>query len=332
MLKRFLRTSKSVIELLCILAIAVFLFAVGVQFFQPTTSFNPSIIDNNGIPLFNKFIASAGRENWLIPIGTFCSALSALATVYLILLQQQTIKKHDLEVETERVISHFFILLDKHRTIINNLKFTYIIYNQSEDKYENKYAEKYDCTNICIELIRNILYSYFYSYSVSKYKNYDDITRYYLTYIITEYGYKINDISCDIEKFEYILSKLFEKLDNDTIYCLGQYFHNIYAMLKLLNENKDKIDIEEYMRTLRAEFVQDEFLLVYYHAYSHSDTILKNGKQYIDKEKKFKKLIEDTCFLHNLHTPLIDCKPNSIDDENPNGIPFKLYKDSAFNH
>ena len=325
MLKRYLGLSKNLLGLILILAIAVFLFAVGVQFFQPSTSFNPSIIDNNGIPLFNKFISSAERENWLIPIGTFCSALSALATVYLIWLQQQTIKKHDLEVETERVISHFFILLDKHRIIINNIKFTFDNERLTPQKIlpPSTPAIGYEAIKSCVYTIK-IALSYINCINLDHYIPETDYFKLKSNKVVT----KICNIKKDkdlsqIDKFEIVIKNTFDILDEHTSYFINQYFSNIYIMIKLLNENKHIINIDDYMETLRSELTYDEFILIYYYAFIYK----KNGK------KIFKNLIEETRFFYNLYKDVIDCDPDTIgSEEHRNGIPFKLYDTSTFNH
>lgn len=86
-------------------------------------------------------------------------------------------------------------------------------------------------------------------------------------------------------------------------------------MLKLIDKNNDILNSKDYLRTLRAEFTQDEFLLIYYHAYNHKD--------YNTHEKKFKTLIEKTCFFHSLHKPLLDINPETNKH-------FDLYERSAF--
>ena len=210
--------SKNIIAILVIFIITLLIFIVGVEFFQPNTPYNnPSIINREITQLFNKFINSEGRENWLIPVVALFSGLSAFATVYLIWLQQQTIKKHDLEVYTERVISHFFILLDKHRIIINNLKFPF-----DNAVNPDPPATGYDAIKSCVYTIKIAL-------SDINYINID----YYIPYY--DYGYlkaynvieNVCNIKNDkkllnIEYFENVINNTFNVLDKHTSYFISQ--------------------------------------------------------------------------------------------------------------
>lgn len=317
---------KNIIAILVIFILTFFIFIIGVEFFQPNTPYNnPSIINREITQLFNKFINSEGRENWLIPVVALFSGLSAFATVYLIWLQQQTIKKHDLEVETERVISHFFILLDKHRTIVNNFKFpldhNYSATGEIVDRPNS--PENYAAIYYCIQSL-DILFSYFGYANTKYYKMICFCSDMKINGIINRIpGICPNNKLSDIEKFEYITLEMFKILDSHTSYIITQYFNNIYIMLQLLVKNKNKINIEEYMRTLRAEFTQSEFILIYYYAFIYKE----NGR------KNFKKLIEDTHFFSELHEELRDCDPKTLDDENYTpGTPFVIYSPSAFKH
>lgn len=310
---------KNIIAIILIFILTLFIFIIGVEFFQPNTPYNnPSIINKELTQLFHKLINSEGRENWLIPIGTFCSALSAFATVYLIWLQQQTIKKHDLEVKTERVISHFFILLDKHRTIINNLIYQY---NTIKDNNIKKETKGYASIEYYI-LIISLAYSKFNTvnleYYVPLYGHFAETSPAILDELST---INYNRNLSNIENFENITYDTFKILDKHTLYCLTQYFNNTYIMLKLLYDNKKNINFKEYMQTLRAEFTQDEFLLIYYYAFIYKEK----------GEKKFKNIIEETCFFKDLHKEKLDCDPDTIgSEEHENGIPFTLYARSAF--
>lgn len=123
-----------------------------------------------------------------------------------------------------------------------------------------------------------------------------------------EYNNNYKDI------FLFILEKTFNIIDYHTSYCTAQYFHNIYSMLILLNDNRKKINIESYLRTLRAEFNQEELLFIYYYA------CIRNANNI-----KFKSLVEDTCLFHNLNNERLDHDP--LHDK-----PFVLYGKSAFTH
>lgn len=314
---------KNIFVIIAIFILTLSIFIIGVNIFQPNIPYNTSFIDKQQVKLFDKLILSTERENWLIPLGTFFSALSALATVYLIWLQQQTIKNHDLEVYTERIISHFFILLNNHRTIVNNLKFTF-----DSQIVSGRTVLKPDPPATGYNAIKFFIYALRISLSDINYVDID----YYVP--DNEYSklksYKVIRSICNIKNdkklpclifFEDKLKITFDILDEHTSYCLSQYFNNIYIMIKLINENKFIFNVEDYMKTLRAEFTQDEFLLVYYYAF-----ICKEGEK-----KNFKKLIEETCFFKDLYKKYLDCNPDSIHVENSeNGTPFILYAPSAF--
>lgn len=118
-----------------------------------------------------------------------------------------------------------------------------------------------------------------------------------------------------MEKFIYFADKKISKITHGT---LSPFFHNVYTTLKMIEDNK-YLTIEDknnYFRMIRSHFTQPEFFLIYYHALVYND----------DGERKFKKLIEDTCFFHSIIQNEIPIKIN--EDKYP-----KLgYKLSAFYH
>lgn len=80
-----------------------------------------------------------------------------------------------------------------------------------------------------------------------------------------------------------------QKISKITHGTLSPFFHNVYTTLKMIEDNK-YLTIEDknnYFRMIRSHFTQPEFFLIYYHALVYND----------DGERKFKKLIEDTCFF-----------------------------------
>lgn len=118
-----------------------------------------------------------------------------------------------------------------------------------------------------------------------------------------------------MEKFIYFVNKKIKDMTHGT---LAPFFHNVYTTLKMIYENKNltKNEKNEYIRMVRSHFSQPEFLLIYYHALTYAD----------DEKRKFKKLIENTCFFHSLIQEGIPIKIN--EDIYPN-LGYKL---SAFYH
>ena len=251
---------------------------------------------------------SESREAIFAPVGAFFSGLSAIATAYLIWLQLKNVRDHDQEIEANRVISHFFMLLELHRNIIQALKYP----NDSLDSeylYGHNAIKYYLKTIQCVMTIycKNYVYKPVFLEEISK-KIAKDIHEFQSSESQEdEYNFTI----------DFATKTAFRIIHDHTDHCLEQYFHNIYIMLKLLDENSENFDIGDYLRTLRAELTQDEFLLIYYHAYCHED-----GNT---KEKKFKSLIERTYFFHSLHKHFLDINPET-------GKNFTLYEPSAFEH
>ena len=286
--------------------IYILVITLGLWFWGALSFTIPALPGFSWLP--NVMGKTGTREDIFAPVGTFFSGLSAIATAYLIWLQLKTMREHDQEVETNRVISHFFMLLELHRNILKTLK--------------------YPSDNLKME--------YFYGHNAIEY--YLKTIQCVMTIFCPDFTYKkasLDEISIDIAKdinelqssespeneykfkIENVTSTAFSIIHDHTEHCLEQYFHNIYIMLKLLDENRSSLNIKDYLRTLRAELTQDEFLLIYYHAYNHGD--------YNSGEKKFKILIEKTCFFHSLHKPFLDINPKTHKH-------FELYALSAFEH
>lgn len=248
------------------------------------------------------------REDLFAPVGTFFSGLSAIATAYLIWLQLKTMRDHDQEVETDRVISHFFMLLELHRNILKTLKYPY-------DNLNTEYIYGHNAIEYYLKTIQCVMTTFCPNFTYKK-TPLDELS----TGIVQDINELQSSESPDNKytfKIEDATSTAFRIIHDHTEHCLEQYFHNIYIMLKLLDENRDNLNIKDYMRTLRAELTQDEFLLIYYHAYNHED--------YNTGEKKFKILIEKTCFFHSLHKPFLDIDPQTHKH-------LDLYDPSAFEH
>lgn len=94
-----------------------------------------------------------------------------------------------------------------------------------------------------------------------------------------------------------------EKITKGT---LSPFFHNVYTLLRIINENNylSTDEKNKYFRMVRSHFSQAEFILIYYHALTHID----------EGERKFKNLIEDTCFFHSIIQDYIPIKVPIYDD------------------
>ena len=251
---------------------------------------------------------AGSREDLFAPVGAFFSGLSAIATAYLIWLQLKNVRDHDQEVETNRVISHFFMLLELHRNILKTLKFPF-------DNTKTDYRYGHNAIQCYLKTIHYAISLYCNNYAV-KPVQIDEVSKDIIKDIREFQSYESQDNKNNFT-INFATTTAFRIIHEHTDHCLEQYFHNIYIMLKLLDENSDNFDIGDYLRTLRAELTQDEFLLIYYHAYCHED--------YNTGEKKFKSLIERTYFFHSLHKPFLDINPETGDH-------FNLYEASAFEH
>ena len=117
---------------------------------------------------------------------------------------------------------------------------------------------------------------------------------------------------------EEIIEEMDKKISKMTHGTLNPFFHNVYTTLKIIYENEDLNQNEKnnYFRMIRSHFSQPELLVIYYHALIYKDF----------GERKFKKLIEDTCFFHSIIPEEIPVKINE------DKYPELGYKLSAFYH
>lgn len=238
------------------------------------------------------------------PIAAFFSGLSAMATAYLIYLQIKT-------ASDERVIRHFFELLGVHRRIVESLSCR----NSKETVHGQAAIHEY-----CEIIKYSVTY---YSKNYIRYVNKECNLNYYIMICIQNemQGGSISNAEADGDSeyfypFEHSLKIGFNVINENVNHCLDQYFHNIYSIIKLLHDHKKSIDVNEYFRTLRSELSQEEFFLIYYYAWMHKDNH--------SHEKKFKELIENTCFFHTFKRELC------FDKDPMTNCLKKIYEDSAF--
>lgn len=215
-------------------------------------------------------------EDIFAPVAAFFSGLSAIATAFLIYLQQKTNAQHNKEIIEERIISHFFTLINNHD--VNSIKMS------------SKNITGYDA----IKYIYNMLNYICAAYSPDIFDKIDEKYGKHYDYInIYDYNNGFDTKSSDL----FTLEMAFKYIEDDDNNCLEKYFHRIYTILKYIEINSDILFKKEYLRTLRSQFDQYEFVLLYYYGAQHVDTN--------DKEKKFKSIIEKTAFFHNINKNLL---------------------------
>ena len=245
-------------------------------------------------PLFwAKFFAKPDQlENIFAPVAAFFSGLSATATAYLIYLQMKTIEKTDLESKKMAFERQLFLMFELRNKIISSLRY--------ENAVLTSKVEDIKIFSFFFEVIHGTFYKFFgkmkivTSYSQGKNKDVNAIVeivsgRDELSALL-EMQWEGDDSQSFVRAFKAIT----EIISDENSHVLSPYYHNIYVSLKLISEN-DSIDIEEkysYMRLFRAQFSQQELMLIYIHALVHSDRH--------DNKYKFKELIENTCFFHSL--------------------------------
>ena len=210
------------------------------------------------------------------PVAAFFSGLSAIATAFLIYLQQKTNAQHNKEIIEERIISHFFTLINSH--------------DVSSIRISGKSINGHDA----IKYIYNMLNYICAEYKPDFFEEMDEKYNTHYDYIdVKDYNNGVNTESSELLTLEIA----FKYIEEDVNHCLEKYFHRIYAMLKYVEINKNVLFENGYLRTLRSQFDQYEFALLYYYGAQHIDTN--------DKEKKLKKIIEKTAFLHNINKDLL---------------------------
>ena len=126
----------------------------------------------------------------------------------------------------------------------------------------------------------------------------------------------VHAISNNNNYFGDLIKEIDNVISESSSHTLNPYFHNVYTTLKMIFEDKN-ITIDEkkyYMRIYRSQFTQQELKVIYIHALTTKD----------DGELKFKKLIEETGFLHSLNKKFM---PLEITESK---FPDLGYQDSAF--
>lgn len=257
-------------------------------------------------------------ENVFSPVAAFFGGLSAFGTTILIYLQIKLNKKQEQDVRRnifENQIGQMFLMKNE---IVKSLS----IETFSGEKYKNRQ-------------IFEFLYESIY-YLLSRYLDSNKLRKQEISLEKLENVQRLKDIVHDIDEYFgqlysddergivtikkasiYSILRTIEKhLDEKFKYILSLFYHNVYTTLKMIYSNEDISDIERlnYMRMFRSQFTQHEFALIYFHALVYNDN------------KKFKKLIENTCFFHSLIDGFI------FIDITEKEYPGFGYQEKAFKH
>ena len=130
-----------------------------------------------------------------------------------------------------------------------------------------------------------------------------------------------NYIISDENLLKALLSDINSRIDDLTKGTLSPFFHNVYTILRIIKDNEylNKKEKKKYFRMIRSHFTQSEFILIYYHALTHID----------EGGRKFKQLIENTCFFHSLIQEYIPI-PIPIHDDSKKNVFGYSYR--AFFH
>ena len=254
-------------------------------------------------PFAGLFGEIENLENVFSPVGAFFSALAAGATFFLIFWQFKEADKREEEFQVQLFENKFFQLINIHR---DNVKIIYYGFTKRRRDYQYSGQQAfYAFYNMFCYTCRTI----------SK-KNFMDSSSDILISASLEKIINEQDMLFDFSSDETL--KISETiLCQETNYQLNMYYHSIYVVLKFIDDNvQEKSRRKRYLRIFRAQISVYEYLMIYYHAAIH--------KEYDNDELRFKKLIEDTGFFHNMEKHLIV-------DLDEHGRPFLTrYADSAF--
>lgn len=259
-------------------------------------------------------------ENVFSPVAAFFGGLSAFGTTILIYLQIKLNKKQEQDVRRnifENQIGQMFLIKNE---IIKSLSVEPLPGEIYKDRHVFEFL--YECAYY-------LLFHYLEEDKLKKQENSFGKTEKnkaiesVLSPANDGDGQLYNDhkggkVTVKRMSVNSILKLIENKLNREFKYMLSPFYHNVYATLKMINSNTEISDIERsnYMRMLRSQFTQHEFLLIFFHALAYD-------------EKKFKQLIEDTCFFHSLvqdYIPIKDLIYEKIDAKKENfGYSYRAF-------
>lgn len=231
--------ASTILFVLTILSLSIFIISFNNEV-SNLKIYNPTMSDKV-VFLFTEY---ENWENLFSPAAVFFTGLSAIATLFLIYIQMEIIrdqnnvaKKDIFHRWMEQMFTSRNNILDSILSINCNFSGRKIfhklsgIINASFFVYKNKKIHKQsdDCTSAEFEIYKAI-------------QSTDDIKK----------VFKILDFAIDI----------FSQ------HTLNPYFHNIYATLKIIYEDKILTDSEKeyYLLMFRSQFTQQEFTVIYVHA------------------------------------------------------------------
>ncbi|MDU4375820.1 putative phage abortive infection protein [Bilophila wadsworthia] len=242
-------------------------------------------------------------ENVFSPVGAFFSALASGATFFLIYWQFKEADKRDQEFQIQLFENKFFQLINIHRDNVKNINYSFTrrerpySYHGPQAFYAFYNMFCYICTHISQSNFMHTASDIIISSSLNK--------------MIKE---SIMDFSFSSDESLKISEEI---LCQEIKYQLNMYYHNIYVILKYIDDNtNDEKRRKRYLRIFRSQISVYEYIMIYYHAAIH--------KENDNDELRFKKLIEKTGFFHNM-------EKNLIVDLDKNGQQFLTrYDESAF--
>lgn len=232
-------------------------------------------------------------SNWeaiFSPADVFFSGLSALGSFYLIYLQLKTIKEEKNSTQKSifsALISQMFLLKSN---ILKSITFI-----------DKKIASE-DTFYVLSDIIDNSFFIYIN-------KSNEDIR--YRSDIEHKVYNNIYSIASTEDSIIKILDVINYEINRVTKFTLNAYFHNIYATLKMINDN-NIITMQEkdtYILMFCSQFTQQELKVIYIHALIPD---ANNGL-------KLKKLIEETGFFRSFNERGM---PFNITDENFPGLGY----------
>lgn len=249
-------------------------------------------------------------ENIFSPVAAFFGGLSAVGTIYLIYLQIILTKKQEIDVRRNIFESQ----LGRMFQMKNELVKTFSV-DAGDKKYEGNYIFEF-LYGIIFHLAKK------YSNAVVDRGNFRqgrikdaEILESFERDMEEEFGMLYSEESSQTLHIRTLLKVIEDTLNNRFGFILSPFYHNVYTVLKMIESNNDisKDEKNNYMRMFRTQFSQYEFSLIYFHALVH-------------EEKKFKELIEKTCFFHSLANDFL------FIDLSAETYPEFGYKKSAFKH
>lgn len=263
--------------------VVIGIFSVTVIWFLGALSFQYSCPILAGI-----FGPTDNLENTFAPVGAFFSAMASFGALYAIYLQFKNFQEQQYE-------NTFMLMMQAHRSNRDSMSMDEI------HKKSHQHIKK--CTGI--DCFREMFFQYnaiAYSFGIAT--DFESKEKYFpstLEQLCTEKKSQFIDdcgkIDLSRDESLKIVDEIFDEFTN---YRTTHYFWHLYHTLKYINTHI-KTNKKHYIATLRAQLSTYEMLLLYYHGLASQDLTEHNG----GNVSKYKKLIEDTSFLHGIRHELL---------------------------